>query len=42
VLRGLGRTRTLPIRAAAAIFREGVLLSTRTSRKDSRINKPVI
>ena len=32
VLRGLGRTRTLPIRAAAAIFREGVLLSTGTSR----------
>jgi uncharacterized protein (TIGR03083 family) len=32
VLRGLGRTRELPITAAAAIFREGVLLSTGTKR----------
>jgi len=32
VLRGLGRTRKLPLRAAAAIFREGVVLSTGTSR----------
>jgi uncharacterized protein (TIGR03083 family) len=32
VLRGLGRTRTIPPPVAAAIFREGVLLSTGTSR----------
>ena len=32
VLRGLGRTRRVPVHVAAAIFREGVLLSTGTSR----------
>ena len=32
VLRGLGRTRTIPPEVAAAIFREGVLLSTGTKR----------
>jgi uncharacterized protein (TIGR03083 family) len=32
VLRGLERTRTIPPPVAAAIFREGVLLSTGTSR----------
>lgn len=32
VLRGLGRRRDVPAEAAAAIFREGVLLSTGTSR----------
>lgn len=32
VLRGLGRTRELPPPVAAAIFREGVLLSTGTKR----------
>lgn len=32
VLRGLGRSRHVPPAAAAAIFREGVLLSTGTSR----------
>ena len=32
VLRGLGRRRELPVYAAAAIFREGVILSTGTSR----------
>lgn len=32
VLRGLGRTRQIPFEAAAAIFREGVLLSTGTRR----------
>ena len=32
VLRGLGRTREIPVDAAAAIFREGVLLSVGTKR----------
>jgi uncharacterized protein (TIGR03083 family) len=32
VLRGLGRTREIPVEAAAAIFREGVLLSVGTKR----------
>jgi uncharacterized protein (TIGR03083 family) len=32
VVRGLGRTLELPVEAAAAIFREGVLLSTGTKR----------
>jgi len=32
VLRGLGRTREVPVHVAAAIFREGVVLSTGTSR----------
>ena len=32
VLRGLGRTRAIPPEVAAAIFREGVLLSTGTAR----------
>lgn len=32
VLRGLGRTRELPVEAAGAIFPEGVLLSTGTKR----------
>lgn len=32
VLRGLGRTRAIPTDVAAAIFREGVLLSTGTKR----------
>jgi uncharacterized protein (TIGR03083 family) len=32
VLRGLGRTRQLPVEVAGAIFREGVILSTGTKR----------
>ena len=32
VLRGLGRSRELPVEVAAAIFREGVILSTGTRR----------
>lgn len=32
VLRGLGRTREIPVEAAAAIFREGVLLSAGSGR----------
>jgi hypothetical protein len=32
VLRGLGRTREIPPEVAAAIFREGVILSTGTKR----------
>ncbi len=32
VLRGLGRTREIPVDAAAAMFREGIVLSTGTKR----------